>query len=123
MAASPSAVELARAVAHLADEKKAHDLVILDVSRGGTIDCFVIATATSSKHALVVAEEALRLVKLRGEQPWHLETASDWVCADFGDVVLHVFTREARDYYDLEHLWADAARIARTTAAPSEVSA
>lgn len=41
-------------------------------------------------------------------QPWHLERSSDWICGDFGDVVLHVFTEDARGYYDLDHLWEDA---------------
>ena len=123
MAASPAAVALAQALAQTADNKKAEDIVVLDVSeQHSLIDCFVIATATSDKHARVVAEVALEHVKSLGQAPWHLETSPDWVLGDFGDVVIHVFTPQAREYYDLEHLWADATRVTWTRA-PDAVSA
>ncbi len=110
--ATDSALALAQDIARIVDEKKAEDVAILDVSaRHSLIDVFVLATARSTKHAQLLGEEALALVKSRGEQPWHLERSTDWVCGDFGDVVLHVFTPDARDFYDLEHLWADAERV------------
>lgn len=111
--ATAAAVALAQDLARLLDSKKAEEVVILDVSaRHSLIDCFVIATARSPRHAAVLGEEALALVKGRELQPWHVEGASDWVCADFGDVVVHVFTDQARGFYALEHLWADAVRVA-----------
>lgn len=116
--ATAAAVALAQDLARQLDMKKAEDVVILDVSaRHSLIDCFVIATARSTKHAAVLGNEAQALVKGHGLQPWHLEQASDWVCGDFGDVVVHVFTADARKFYALEHLWADATRI---TFAPAE---
>lgn len=111
--ASPSALALARELAHLADLKKAEAIVVLDISaHHSLIDCFVIATARSAKQGQVLGEDALAHVKSGGLKPWHLEKASDWICGDFGDVVFHVFTPEAREYYDLEALWADAERVA-----------
>lgn len=110
--ATASALDLAQRLARLMDEKKAEDVVILDVSaRHSLIDCFVIATGRSAKHAKLLGDEALACVKERGLAPWHVEGSPDWVCGDFGDVVLHVFTPEARDYYGLEHLWADARKV------------
>lgn len=115
--ATPSAIALAQDLARVADLKKSEAILILDVSaQHSLIDCFVIATARSDKHAKVVGEDALAFVKGKGQQPWHLEASSEWICGDFGDVVLHVFTPEARDFYALEHLWADAEPIQWTPA-------
>ena len=70
-------------------------------------------------HALVVGQEAHTLVKAQGLRAIHLETGSEWVCGDFGEVVLHLFTAEAREYYDLEALWADAEKISWSPAVPA----
>jgi len=111
MSVSPG-LALAQSLAQIAYDKKADDVVILDVSgRHSMIDYFVLATA-NPKLAQVIGEEALQLAKRQGETFRQLEAAADWVCADFWDVVLHVFTPEARTYYDLDHLWADAPRVA-----------
>lgn len=60
-----------------------------------------------------IAEEVDRIMKADGNQRMGLEgySAGSWILQDYGDVVLHVFTPEARSVYDLEHLWADAARV------------
>ncbi len=118
--ASESTLQLARDIADLADKHKGEDILILDVSGlHSLIDCFVIVTARSSKHASVIGEEAYRLVKDRGVAPWHREQASNWICCDFSDVVVHVFTSEAREYYAFASLWADAEQVAWTSSAPS----
>lgn len=110
--ATQSTLDLAIALAGLAEKHKGEDIVILDVTgKHSLIDCFVVVTARSTKHASTIAEEAFLYVKAQGQKPWHREVAADWVCCDFSDVVLHVFTPEARDYYDFESLWADAERI------------
>ena len=115
--ATPAASALAQELARLLDTHKAEDVVILDVSaQHGAFDCFVIATGNSSRHADTLAQEARAAVKGKGVEPWHLEHSSDWICGDFGDVVLHVFTPETRGYYDLEGLWADAEKISWTPA-------
>jgi len=110
--ASEATLRLAQKLAALADEHKGEDITILDVSElHSLIDCFVVITANGSKHASTIGEEAYRYVKAQGEKPWHREEASDWICCDFSDVVVHVFTPEARRYYDFGSLWADAPRI------------
>lgn len=108
-----TAEALAAQVAELAWSKKADDVTILDVrDRHSLIDYFVIATTPPGRLAQVIGEEAYALGKrLLGARGWlHLERSEDWVCADLGDVVLHVFTPEAREFYGIEHLWADAPR-------------
>ena len=107
---------LASTLAQIAWEKKGEDLVILDLrERHSLIDYFVVVTARNPRHGRVIGEEALaRIKQLDPTSPRHLETADDWILGDFCDVVLHVFTEEARVFYDLEHLWADAPRVSWT---------
>ncbi len=108
----PTARALAEALAQVADRKKAEDVVILDLrGRHSLFDYFVIATAQGERQAQVVGEEAVQLARQNGITRRNLEVAPEWVCGDFGDVVLHVFTPDARRFYDLEHLWADAPRV------------
>ena len=122
--ATQSTLDLAVALARLAENLKAEDVVVLDVTgKHSLIDCFVVATARGTKHASSVAEEAYVYVKAQGEKPWHREVATDWVCCDFSDVVLHVFTPEAREFYDFESLWADADRVPLEPIPPSKATA
>ena len=76
-------------------------------------DVFVIATGTSRRHVLTLAEEAEAALKKLGRTALRREGMDDakWVLVDFGDIVLHVFDAETRAYYDLERLWADADRL------------
>ena len=109
---SPEA--FAREIAGLAWSKKAEDVVIIDLrERHSVFDFFVIATApVGGRLAQVLGEEAYTLAKRRfgPSNALHLESSEEWVCADLGDVVLHVFSPQAREFYGLEHLWGDAPR-------------
>lgn len=93
---------------------------MLDVS--GLIvltDVFVIASGTSRRHVMTLAEEAEMQLKAEGRRPLRREGMADgtWVLLDYGDVIVHVFDQETRSYYDLERLWADAPRLAFEPAA------
>jgi ribosome-associated protein len=103
---------LVAAAAAEAVDRKAQDVVLLDL-RGLTsaTDWFLIATGESDVQVRSIAdriEERLRAD--HGARPWHVEGLSHarWVLLDYVDFVVHVFHREARDYYLLERLWADA---------------
>ncbi|MCA9083931.1 MAG: ribosome silencing factor [Planctomycetaceae bacterium] len=109
---------LANAVtaARCADEMRAKNIVVLDMTKiASIVDFFVIATGTSRRQMHAIADEVNR--KLKGEQRntrlsiEGYRTESNWILMDFGDVVLHVFTEEGRQLYDLENLKADATRI------------
>ncbi|MCQ8128926.1 ribosome silencing factor [Methylomonas rivi] len=93
------------------DERKAHQIAILDV-RGKTsiTDFMVVATATSTRHAKSLCDYVIEKVKENGLQPLGVEgePGSDWVLVDLGDVVLHVMTGQAREFYQLEKLWSVA---------------
>ena len=101
-------------VYRILDQKKAENIVALDL-RGvsDTLDYFLIATGTSTPH-LEALERAVREgLEERGIRPESVEGPSArWVLLNYGPLLVHLMSPEARDYYDLEGLWADAERIA-----------
>ena len=107
--------ETARLVARIADDFRGTDILLLDMRPiTPIVDFFIVVTATSQRQMKALGEEVARVMKKRGQQRLGEEgTDGDgvWVLQDFGDVVLHVFTPEGRELYDLEGLWADAPRV------------
>lgn len=107
--------ETARLVARIADDFRGKDILLLDMQPiTPIVDFFIVVTATSQRQMKALGEEVARVMKKRGQQRLGEEgTDGDgvWVLQDFGDVVLHVFTPEGRELYDLEGLWADAPRL------------
>jgi ribosome-associated protein len=110
---NPRAHALARKIGHLLSDKKALDIIILDV-RGMTsyADYFVVASGESDRQVSAMAEHVLVKVKEDGVRPVGTEgtETGQWVLLDFGEVVAHLFLAEMRAHYDLEGLWADAQR-------------
>ncbi len=112
-----SAIEsksLAVGVAKIADEMRARDVVVLDVSDVlGLTDYFVIASGTSRRQLKAMSEEVVKVLKRNGVQRLFLsgQEESGWVLIDFGEVVVHLFSADARGYYTLESLWEDAPRL------------
>ena len=110
-----SSTERARIAARAADDKKGEDIVVLDVAEiMGIVDAFVIAHASNSRLVRTIVEEVKRqLLDQAGVKPRSIEGLDDmsWVLLDYGDVVVHVFLDATREFYGLERLWADAARI------------
>jgi ribosome-associated protein len=82
-------------------------------------DVFVIASGTSRRHVMTLAEETELQLKQSDRRVLRREGMDDgtWVLLDYGDVVIHVFDEETRAYYDLERLWADAPRLSFEPAA------
>jgi len=107
--------KLALLCRELADNKKAEDIVILDVRELSSVtDYFVIATGTSEPHLRAIVDEITQ--KLRDEHKLRpravdgtLQTA--WVVLDYFDVIIHIMRPEVRERYDLEALWGDAPRV------------
>lgn len=92
---------------------KAKDIVCIDLRNtdGAVTDFFVICHGDSSTHLEGIANSVYKGVsKKMHQKPWHYEgkQSSDWVLLDYVDVVAHIFHKEAREFYDLEGLWADA---------------
>lgn len=100
--------------AKVADEFRGTDTIVIDLTKiTPIVDYFVISTGTSRRQMHAIAEEVDSILKAEGSKRIGLEGYDDssWILQDYGDVVLHVFTEEAREIYDLEHLWADAPQI------------
>ncbi|MEQ8324145.1 MAG: ribosome silencing factor [Vicingaceae bacterium] len=94
------------------EEKKGEEIVTLDIYKmnPSVCDYFVICHGNSNTHVASIAEQIQKTLREEMEErPYHVEglSNSEWVLIDFVSVVVHVFQKEFRDFYDLEHLWAD----------------
>ena len=100
--------------ARVAEENKGRDILVLDM-RGLTplYDFFVLVTGTSRRQIHSIVEEIDAALRSEGDARLGIEgyDSSKWVVQDYGDVVVHVFDSDARGYYALEELWADAPRL------------
>lgn len=95
----------------VASEKKASDIVLLNVAELTTMaDFFVICSGASERQVQAVAEALIAAGEAAGRAPLGVEglRTARWVLVDFGDVIAHVFTPDERSYYRLERLWGDA---------------
>ncbi len=109
-----SALLRACLAAKTAADNKGRDVVVLDMRACTPVfDFFVISTGGSRRQIHTIAEESDAALTADGDQRIGIEgyEASKWVVQDYGDVVLHVFDADTRDYYQLESLWADATKI------------
>jgi ribosome-associated protein len=108
------ALELSCLAAKIADDYRGSDTVVLDLT-GVTpmFDFFVISTGTSQRQMRSLAEEINRVLKSRGTRSNGVEgdVGSPWLLHDYGDIVVHVLSPEARQLYNLEELWADAKQV------------
>ena len=97
-------------------ENKAKDIVVLDLRNihAAVTDFFIICSGDSSTQVDGISNSVVRLTRKElKEKPWHQEGKqnSEWVLLDYVNVVAHIFYKDARKFYDLEDLWADAKRI------------
>ena len=91
-------------------EKKALDVKIIDVRKITTLtDFFVLCTSESEPQTRALTDHIHEQMKVNGMKAWHIEGYEnlDWVLLDYVNIVVHVFSRDSRDYYDLDRLWAD----------------
>ena len=103
--------EIAIAVTKALDEKKGMDIKLLKIDRVSSLaDYFLICTGTSNTHVKTLCDYAEYTLENLGETMLGREghRGNSWELLDYGCIVVHVFTDEARKFYDLERLWADA---------------
>lgn len=109
------AKEISIAAARAASDKKAEDIVVLDVAALLVItDYFVICTGRNDRQVKTIADEVEEQLRVEyGVKPIGREGVREarWVLLDFGDLVVHIFQPEERDFYRLERLWGDAPRV------------
>ena len=106
-----SAKEVAMAVTKALDEKKGIDIKLLKIDKVSSLaDYFLICTGTVNTHVKTLCDYAEYTMEQLGEPMLGREghRGNSWELLDFGAVVVHIFTDEARNFYDLERLWADA---------------
>jgi len=103
--------QLANKITDLIFNKKGYDVRILDLRKLTTItDYFVICSGDSDTQVKAIADEVDKEMRDEGIRPWHTEgyQALNWILIDFVDVVVHIFKKETREFYNLEKLWGDA---------------
>lgn len=103
--------EIAQKIAAAANEKKAKDILLLNMEGLSPVtDFYVVCSAGNSTLVKAIADNIEDKLAEAGVHPTHKEGYTDarWVLLDYGDVVAHVFLEEERDFYNLEQLWADA---------------
>lgn len=113
-AAKPKLPAQLTAAIQAARDKKATDLVVLDLRKTGAFtDFFLIATGANPRQVHAIADAVEQALKAKHVRPAHLEgyQRAEWVLVDYFDFIVHVFSPSARSFYGLERLWGNAARI------------
>ena len=106
--------EMALLLAQAMDSKKGKDIRVLETDGVTTLaDYFVLCSGSSAPQLKALADAGEKAMKDHGILPRHVEghRGGTWILQDYGDVVVHVFDKEARAFYDLDRLWADAKTI------------
>lgn len=107
--------ELVNEIVKLLDEKKAEDIICLNISKHSTIaDYFVIATGLVDTHVRSLAENMAVELKKHETYPLAHEggEAGSWICVDYGDVIVHIMRSQERNYYNLESIWGGCPKVA-----------
>ena len=115
----PTSGDILKLVTASLDDDKALDLAVIDLKGKSDIaDHMVIASGTSGRQVSAMADHLKEVLKKQGLKGLKLEgmAQSDWVLIDAGDVIVHLFRPEVRDFYGLEKLWADGPAPAEATA-------
>lgn len=106
--------DIAKNTALILDDKKAKNINVIKVEEVSSLsDYMVIATGTSSTQVNALADAVEMKLKEQGVTPYGIEgyRSNGWVLVDYGTVILHIFTTEARDFYDLDRLWEDGEKV------------
>jgi ribosome-associated protein len=109
-----TAKEMAIRLAQVLDEKKGKQILVLKTDHVTSLaDYFVICTGTSAPQLKAMADACEKAMKDGDMMPHHIEghRGGTWILQDYGDVVLHLFSEEAREFYSLDRLWADATAV------------
>ncbi len=107
-------MEAWRVAVEAALSKKAEDISVLDLENIASFtDCFVICSGLSSRQNQAISDEIEMQLKSQGQRPASIEgyQKAEWILMDYGDFIVHIFSRKARNYYELERLWKTARRV------------
>ena len=113
-AAAPKLPKSVMGAVHAVQDKKAVDVVVLDLRKaGGFTDYFVICTGTNPRQIVAIADSVEERLRVDFSERPHLTEGvekSQWILLDYFNFVVHIFSRECRDFYELERLWGNAER-------------
>ena len=101
-------------ISQIVADRKAIDVVVLDIAAASSVtDYFLICSGGSARQAQAIADAIDEQLKKAGIMPLGIEGYRDgrWILMDYGDVIVHIFSQETRDFYDLERLWASAPKL------------
>ncbi len=103
-------VKISKECLNIIDDKKGEDFLALDLREvNNFLDFFIVATANSDTHCIALAKEVRDYLQSKGlSQRAKSDYNSEWIVVDFSEIVVHIFTAESREFYQLEKLWADA---------------
>jgi ribosome-associated protein len=110
--------DILKIAVNAADDKQAHDMVALDISGIASFaSYFLLCTGDSSRQMQAIADEVEKQLKANGIRPSHMEgyQNSEWILLDYLSLVVHIFSKTARAYYDLERLWRDGKKLEIST--------
>jgi len=120
--------DLIESIIHGIEELKGHEIVLMDMTslKGAMCDQFLICHGSSTTQVAAIADKVQEFTKKEvSEDPWRTEgyKTAQWIILDYVNVVVHVFHKDTRSFYDLEELWADAeiSRLSEESVAPSKV--
>jgi len=106
--------EQALEIVKVLNDKKGEKIKILKITDVSTLaDYMVIATGTSSTHVKALSDEVERRLNEKGFSVSHVEgyRSNSWILLDYVDIIVHIFSEEAREFYDLERLWQDSEEL------------
>lgn len=109
-----TSVKLAKTIADILEDKKAQDIRALKIEELTVVtDYFVIASGSSTTQVRALADEVEFRLAEQGIKPLHTEgyDTQNWILLDYNTVIVHIFYPQARQFYDLEHLWADGVPV------------
>ncbi len=108
--------EIARITYQALDEKKAEDIKVIEIGDITIIaDYFIIANGTNSSQVQALVDNVQQVLTKHGHEPKRIEgvRSASWILMDYGDVVVHIFSKEDRLFYDLERIWRDGKIISK----------
>ena len=98
------------------EESKAEDIVTIDIKdKTALADYMVVASGRSKRHVAAVTDSLVRYMKPRGKSRVEGQQNADWILVDLGDIIVHVFRPEVREFYNLEKIWSPQGAAARST--------
>ncbi|MBR6950792.1 MAG: ribosome silencing factor [Oscillospiraceae bacterium] len=109
-----NSLEMAREAVLALDAKKGTDIRVLTIGDVTVVaDYFIICTAGSTTQIKTLSDEVQRVLSEQGEEPLHVEgyRSGGWLLVDYGCIVVHLFLKETREFYNLERLWSDAPEV------------